>query len=86
MGTIYHTWWICSKFKNFLVRVHSLIYLVTKNIVKNSKVALLNEPIEGIPRHTQILIYFMFLEAKIKIATAWKSSVVNLVMRNWKLM
>lgn len=41
--------------------------------------ALLNKPVENVQRHTQTLIYVMFLAAKIAIASAWKSLVIDLV-------
>lgn len=49
----------------------SLVYSVTiVNITKDARIVLLNEPAENIARHTQTLIYFIFLAAKIAIATA----------------
>lgn len=55
------------------------------NIVKNPRVALLNEPVSDISKHTQTLIYFMFLAPKISIATTWKNSVVDLAVMKRKL-
>lgn len=55
------------------------------NIVKDPRVSLLNQPVAGVPRHTQTLIYFMFLMAKIAIETAWKKKVVDLASMKRKL-
>lgn len=53
-----------------------LIYSVTQvNLVQNPRVALLNELVADIPKHTQALIYFVFLEAKIAIATALEETI-----------
>lgn len=42
------------------MRVYSLIYSVTMvNIVKNPKVALLNEPVFDALKHVQILIHYV---------------------------
>lgn len=46
---------------------------------------LLNEPIADIPKHTQTLILFIFLAAKIMIAKAWKSPVGQLAGNKNKL-
>lgn len=50
------------------------------NNIKDPKIALLNEPVDNIPRSIQTLIYFKFLAAKIVIATARKSSVIDLAL------
>lgn len=55
------------------------------NITKDPSIALLNEPVENIPRYTQTLIYYKFLAAKISIATAWKSPVIDLALMKRKL-
>lgn len=54
-------------------------------IVKDPKVALLNGPVAGVHRHTHSSIYFMFLAAKIAIATAWKKTTVDLAVMSCKL-
>lgn len=52
------------------------------NITENASIALLNKPVENVPRHTQTLIYFMLLAA---IAIARKSSVIDIALMKWKL-
>lgn len=58
---MFHSLWSC-KVKCFWTWVHALVCSVTMvNIVKNPRIAL---PVEEAPRHTQSLIYFMFLAAE----------------------
>lgn len=40
---------------------------------------------KNVPRHTQTLIYFIFLAAKITIATSWKSPVIDIAFMKHKL-
>lgn len=64
------------------MRVHFFILSVTMvNITNDSSVALLSKPVENVPRHTQSLIYYMFLAAKI----AWKSPALDIVLIKRKL-
>lgn len=55
------------------------------NIIKDASVSLLNKPVDNIPRHTQTLIYYIFLAAKIAIASAWKSPIVDIALMKRKL-
>lgn len=72
--------------RRFWGRVHSFIYYVAMvNIERDTRIVLLNMPVDNIPRHTQILIYFIFLVAKIANTTAWKSPAVNLALLKLKL-
>ena len=48
-------------------------------------IAIINKPVENIPPHTQTLIYFMFLAAKIAIATALKCPVIDMALMKRKL-
>lgn len=81
-GTPLHTWWTGPKLRRFWLREYAFILSVTLvNIIKDASIVLLNKPVENVPRHTQTLIYFMFLAAKIVIATAWKSPVIALMKR-----
>lgn len=73
----------CGKANSFWIWVHALIYSVTMGNIKNSRVALFNEPVKGVPRHTQGLIYIMFLVAKIGIVSAWKKPLVNLAVMTY---
>lgn len=50
------------------------------SITKDACIELLNEPDKNIPRCAQTFIYFIFLVAKIAIATAWKSLVVDIAL------
>lgn len=59
------------------MRLHTFIYSVT--IVSITK-ALLDKPVENVLRHTQTLSYFMFLAAKIAVASAWKSPVIDFTL------
>lgn len=84
-GTMFNTWWTCTKVHWFWIRVHALIYTVPMvNIVKNPRVALLNGPITKVSKHAQTQKYFMFLGAKITIATEWKGPVVDLAVMKQK--
>lgn len=86
IGTHLHIWWTCPKVRRFWMRVHSLIFSVTQvNIKKDANIALLNKPVEDIPKHTQTLIYYMFLSAKIAIASAWKSPAIDIALLKRKL-
>lgn len=55
------------------------------NIVRDARIALLNVPVDDIPKHMQTLIHFIFLAAKIAVATAWKSPVIDLALLKCKL-
>lgn len=86
VGMTPHIWWTCPKVRRFWICVHSLIHSVTLvNISKDAWVAFLNKPVDGIPRHMQTLFYFMFLAAKMAIATAQKSPMVDLALLKHKL-
>lgn len=55
------------------------------NVTKDARIALVNKPVENVPRYTQTLINFMFLAAKIAIATAWKSPALGIAIMKGKL-
>lgn len=42
-------------------------------------------PVDDIPKHMQTLIHFIFLAAKIAVAMAWKSPVIDLALLKCKL-
>lgn len=46
---------------------------------------LVNKPVENIPRHTQTLIYFIILQAKIAIVPAWKNPTIDIALMKRKL-
>lgn len=55
------------------------------NIANDANIILLNKPVENVLQYTQTLIYFMFLVAKIAIATVWKSPVIDFAIVKLKL-
>lgn len=75
-----HTWWTCPKVRRFWVKVFTLIHTLSNvNLVKDARMALLNEPDKHIPKYTHPdPNFFIYLAAKIMIAKAWKSAVVQL--------
>lgn len=54
------------------------------NIINDSRIALLNELVEGLLDTTR-LIYFFYLAVNIAISTAWKKPLVDLEVMKCKL-
>lgn len=48
-------------------------------------IALLNQRVEGAPKYTNSLIFFMLLGAKLTIARAWKTNKVSLLAAKCKI-
>lgn len=60
---MFHMWWMCLKVRRYWKRVQALIYSMTiMNVIKNPKIALFNEPLEGVPRSNHTLIYCIFVK------------------------
>lgn len=58
-GMVLHVCWTCTNVRCFWMCVHILIYSVTMvKITRNAWVVLLNEPVENIPKHNEILIIY----------------------------
>lgn len=60
VGLIFHTWWSCCNVKYFCIWVYALIYSANMvYIIKDPRIALLNEPVEGAFRKTQTNLFYV---------------------------
>lgn len=58
LGIMYHIWWECQRLRVFWNKFFALIQKISEILVpQQPRIALLNEPIENLPRCKQRLIF-----------------------------
>lgn len=79
MGTMTHVFWECPKIRTFWFRIFGIIRRITNIPLQQlPEYALLGHRVPKAPKHTQALIGYIFLGAKITIAKYWKKPSVPL--------
>lgn len=75
-----------NTYDRFWILIYHLVLSVTGvNLRENLEQALFNVPIPDIPTGTRKLIYFIFLAAKLAIASSWKTQLLSLYLVKSKL-
>lgn len=78
VGSMYHTW-TYPYIKNYWNKFFQILGKVTGvTVSQDPTIALLNHRVDKTPKHTQTLIFFMFLGTKIMLARAWKKPTVSI--------
>lgn len=87
IGSVLHIWWECPKIRGLWNKIFSMVRKVTEiQVTKSPHIALLNVPIEKASTIKKWLIHFIFLEAKLTFARAWKRPFVSFAMTKKKIL